>query len=93
VSNNHNAKTLAWVHHANTGSVSLTDVNKAIEELASPPSNSAFVVFAHMGAGDSGYNPSMAIKANRGIPDHNIFEIQNLMINQFGIENPTEIGY
>jgi hypothetical protein len=68
-SNNKNAKNCAWVHHANTESVSLTDVNTAIDELGNPPLSSVFVVFAHMGSGFPCYNESMAINLTTQQPD------------------------
>jgi hypothetical protein len=82
-----------WLHHANAGHVSGNDVHLALHNLGGPPVASIDVIFAHPGASEAGYNASMATIAEQGINNHNIIEIPNMIVPQFGVDNFGHLGF
>jgi hypothetical protein len=93
VSTDRHAVPGVWLHHANAGHVSGENVQSAIHNLGSRPAASIYVIFAHPDPSDNGYNASMATIAEHGINDHNIIEIPNVIVPQFGVDNLGQIGF
>jgi hypothetical protein len=79
-----------YVHHANAGHVALGDFNAASAALGGIPSS---VVYAHLGAQDPGYLASVNAIIGWGIPAAQTFEIENLEVGMFGINNQGRFGY
>ena len=82
-----------WLHHAQAGSVSGTDVDTALQNLGDPPPSSVLVVFAHDGPPDPGYNASFSTMVDRGIDGDSIIEIPRGYGSQFGADNLGQLGF
>lgn len=82
-----------YVHHANAGVESAAAFGLAIAALGAPPLGGVTVFYAHNNAQDAGYIASVAAIAGYGIPAGNIYEIENLAMSQFGINNEGRLGY
>jgi hypothetical protein len=93
VSNDTAAKPGIWIHHANAGHVSATDVDAALQNLGSPPPATVRVVFAHPGGPDSGYDASFKTMVAKKINDNSIIEIPNMLVPQFGADNFGQLGF
>lgn len=93
VSTDRHAEPGVWLQHANAGYVKADDVQAARHHLGNPPFASIAVIFAHQRASDRGYDESMATIAGQGINNHNIIEIPNMIVPQFGVDNMGHLGF
>jgi hypothetical protein len=85
---------IAYVYHANAGSVPDAEFNDAMDAIgAAAPYNTVYIAYAHPNNTDRGYQDCIARLVARGIPTNNIVEISNLLLGQFGLNNNLQIGY
>lgn len=100
VSTDPGALACAYVHHANCGLITISDIGIAIESLypkkqdgkrPSIDSTKIYVVYAHPGSNVL-YEKEIEKLLGFGIPLHNIIEIEELPTNSFGIDNNGFIG-
>ncbi len=97
VSTHPNAPAVAWVHHANTGTLTYGDVATALTHLGILSIHqgvaSVFVIYAHPKPTDSGYAQGVGVLVSNGIPPDNIVEIDELKNSSFGINSHGQIGF
>jgi hypothetical protein len=86
---------LAYVYHANTGTVPYSAFQAAMIAIGAgaAPYRTVFIVYAHRNATDRGYQDAIADLERWRVPANNIVEITHLFLNQFGMNNLLQIGY
>lgn len=82
-----------YLHHANAGTVTIADINAAINALGNPAPANVSVVFAHNNPQDHHYSADVVLLTGMGIPAAQIFEVENLEFPMFGINNQGQLGY
>jgi hypothetical protein len=91
------AQACAHVHHANCGTLTPTDIYQAIQSLYpdnpdySPDPRKIYVVYAHLGSNNL-YEVEIKKLPECDILINNIIEIEELPVDNFGIDNKGCIG-
>lgn len=85
---------LAYVYHANAGSVSFAEFRIAmVAILAEVNYGAVLIAYAHRQPTHHTYQQTINDFVAWGVPAANIVEITDLFLNEFGMNNYLQIGY
>jgi hypothetical protein len=86
---------LAYIYHANTGTIHYDAFQAAMVAIGSggPAHKTVYITYAHPKASDAGYQATIADLERWRVPANNIVEITHLFFPQFGMNNLLQIGY
>lgn len=88
------ANGLAYVYHANAGSVSFAEFRAAMVAIVAGVNyGTVYIAYAHRQGTDHSYQQNINNLIAWGVPAANIVEITDLFLNEFGMNNHLQIGY